>query len=132
MADTYLLEAICLLNYWNICVQNGLLLNNCIPLALKHVGMNEFSLSNGMFGHSNLRWRFFFCPRFAHRFGSMQPPTPISPHVIPPSGHAVVHPGQFLQMRQTESPPHCSSLPFPDSRIHTGRIEHKSDASILN
>lgn len=33
---------------------------------------------------------------------SPSPPSPPPPDVISPSGHAVVHPGQCFQMRQTE------------------------------
>lgn len=72
-----------------------------------------------------------FCTQIWAHVASTPPPPP--PDVISPSGHVVVHPGQCLQMRQTERrSPVPAAVVLPDSRIHTGRIKHKEDASILD
>lgn len=50
MADTYLLEAICHLNYWNTHVQSGPVRSSCSPLQVGHVGLNlstDVTLPNG-------------------------------------------------------------------------------------
>lgn len=101
-----------------------LLLNNRIPLALKHMGI-KLLLANGMIVSAEQFEMCFSVPVLHTDLGGLP-----SPNVISPSGHTVVRPGQCFQMRQTDPPPpshrhHCSSHPLPDSRIHTGWIKHR-------
>lgn len=115
MADTYLLEAICHLNYWNTHVQSGPVRSSCSPLQVGHVGLNlstNVTLPNGttLVRREELGGHGFvpdFLPPLLHQL-SWQP------RVIP-----LARPGQCLQMRQT------GSL-FPDRTNPTAaQIRHR-------
>lgn len=93
MADTYLLEAVCHLNYWNARVQGGPVRSSCAPLQVGRAGINlppNGTLPNAstLSGERNLE------DMVLSQISSPPPsPTRLSsqPRVIP-----LAHPGQCL------------------------------------
>ncbi len=102
------MEKVCLPNYWNICAE-------CVLAFCTWTWGHEWDVSHANVVVVRAVWDVKRKPAVLAPalHSDLDACGLLPPKVISPSGHVVVHPGQCLQMRQTDRPPPLQQSPSP-------------------